>query len=161
MEILNDAQGIILANAIYIYVYAHTDRKRKKRRVIILSHRGKSDIKWNCLINFCGQIKCASYRITSYRAGQRFCFRSSWRMKWMKWKGKVTCSSGYIYVQLLATGQLHSFVGIRLFFFFFFFWVTFLHRQLCNSILFEAAIFKFLARIPFLRPSTNLMVVLV
>lgn len=42
MEILNDAQGIILANAIYIYVYAHTDRKRKKRRVIILSHRGKS-----------------------------------------------------------------------------------------------------------------------
>lgn len=121
MEILNDAQGIILANAIYIYVYAHTDRKRKKRRVIILSHRGKSDINWNCLINFCGQIKCASYRITSYRAGQRFCFRSSWRMKWMKWKGKVTCSSGYIYVQLLATGQLHSFVGIRLFFFFFFF----------------------------------------
>lgn len=121
MEILNDAQGIILANAIYIYVDTHTDKKRKKRRVIILSHRGKSDINWNCLINFCGQIKCASYRITSYRAGQRFCFRSSWRMKWMKWKGKVTCSSGYIYVQLLATGQLHSFVGIRLFFFFLFF----------------------------------------
>lgn len=145
----------------YIYMYTRTRIGKGRNGVLLSCRTGANRINWNCLINFCGQIKCASYRITSYRAGQRFCFRSSWRMKWMKWKGKVTCSSGYIYVQLLATGQLHSFVGIRLFFFFLFFWVTFLHRQLCNSILFEAAIFKFLARIPFLRPSTNLMVVLV
>lgn len=69
---------------IYIYMYTRTRIGKGRNGVLLSCRTGANRINWNCLINFCGQIKCVSYRITSYRAGQRFCFRSSWRMKWMK-----------------------------------------------------------------------------
>lgn len=160
MEILNDAQGIILANAIYIYVYAHTDRKRKKRRVIILSHRGKS-YQLELLDKFlrANQMRLLSNNLVSGWPTLLFSFIVENEMDEMKGKSYL-----FEWVYICPVPSYWTIAQLRRypsFFFFLFFWVTFLHRQLCNSILFEAAIFKFLARIPFLRPSTNLMVVLV
>lgn len=145
----------------YIYVYAHTDRKRKKRRVIILSHRGKS-YQLELLDKFlrANQMRLLSNNLVSGWPTLLFSFIVENEMDEMKGKSYLF---EWVYICPVASywtiAQLRRYPSF--FLFLFFFWVTFLHRQLCNSILFEAAIFKFLARIPFLRPSTNLMVVLV
>lgn len=90
MEILNGAQGIILANAIYIYMYTHTDKdRRKKRRVIILSHRQiEFTINWNCLINFCGanQMRLLSNNLVSVWPTLLFSFIMENEMDKMKGK---------------------------------------------------------------------------
>lgn len=123
----------------YIYI-----RAQIRRDVIIPWHKSNSYQLKELLDKF---LQRASYRVNLVSSWPTLLFSFIMENEMDEMKGKSYLFE-WVYICPVASywtaAQLRRYPS----FFFFFFWVTFLHRQLCNSILFEAAIFKFLARIP-------------